>query len=237
MRSFTRCSWWVGVFPSFPFPFICGSNYHAQGFGLSFGSDLYLAISKYGRHDQVLIQGAESEFLHGAFHASNTSADISVLSGSWTFLDSTNNNPYLAKGALRVEFMCTTSWRSAGCYRNPSWPWYRREFPWWSLFFLVPLYAGCSSLANLQRIRSVQLPIMILFSCASYATTKAITIYVTDHVAVVSAFGAIVIGLCGNVWSRLGGGTAFTSMITGVLFLVPVGSIPPRVAFYTYSHT
>lgn len=42
---------------------------------------------------------------------------------------------------------------------------------------------------------------------------------------IVSAVGAFVIGLLGNVYSRLVGGTAFTSMVTGVLFLVPV-SIP-----------
>ncbi|KAI0347819.1 DUF1212-domain-containing protein [Trametopsis cervina] len=175
------------------------------GFGLSFGSDLYLVISKYGRQDESNTQAAESEFLHGAFHASNVSSDISVLTASFTFLDSTDKNPFLFKG----------------CYRNPAWPWYRQQFPWWTLLFLVPLYATCSSVANLQRVRSVQLPVMVLFSCASYATTKIITAYVTDHVAVVSAFGAIVVGLCGNIWSRLGGGTAFTSMITGVLFLVP----------------
>ncbi|TFY59848.1 hypothetical protein EVJ58_g5521 [Rhodofomes roseus] len=33
--------------------------------------------------------------------------------------------------------------------------------------------------------------------------------------------GSVVIGVCGNIWSRLGGGTAFTVMVTGVLFLVP----------------
>ncbi|KAI0094362.1 DUF1212-domain-containing protein [Irpex rosettiformis] len=175
------------------------------GFGLSFGSDLYLAISKYGRNNEAAAQAAESEFLNGTFYANNTSSMISVISGAFTFLDSTGANPYLVKG----------------CYRDPSWPWYRKAFPWWTLLFLVPLYATCSSVANLQRVRSVQLPVMVLFSCAAYATTKSVELYVTDHVAVVSAFGAIVIGLCGNTWSRLGGGTAFTSMITGVLFLVP----------------
>lgn len=111
-----------------------------------------------------------------------------------------------------------------GCYRDPSWPWYRQPFPWWTLFFLVPIYATCSSLANLQRVRSIQLPVMVFFACAAYATTKAVTLYVSDHLSVTSAFGAVVIGLCGNIWSRLGGGTAFTSMITGVLFLVPVSA-------------
>ena len=86
----------------------------------------------------------------------------------------------------------------------------------------MPIYAFCSSLSNLQRVRSVQLIVMVVFSCASYATTKAATLIMGDHTTLISALGALVIGLCGNIWSRLGGGTAFTSMITGVLFLVPV---------------
>ena len=96
--------------------------------------------------------------------------------------------------------------------------------PWWTLLFLVPIYAFCSSLSNLQRLRSVQLIVMVLFACASYATTKAAAFVMGDRITLISALGALVIGLCGNIWSRLGGGTAFTSMTTGVLFLVPVST-------------
>lgn len=175
------------------------------GFGLSFGSDLYLAVSKYGRHNLARTAAEESLFLHGSFLSRNMTAEVTDLPGSFSFLDTTTTNEFLIKG----------------CYRNPAWPWWRQPFPWWTLLFLVPVYATCSSLANLQRVRSVQLPVMVAFACAAYATTKAVALFVSDHLSVVSAFGAVVIGLCGNVWSRLGGGTAFTSMITGVLFLVP----------------
>lgn len=41
---------------------------------------------------------------------------------------------------------------------------------------------------------------------------------------IISAAGAFVIGLLGNAYSRVVGGTAFTSMVTGVLFLVPVST-------------
>lgn len=175
------------------------------GFGLSFGSDFYVGVSKYARHNLAKTAAAESEFLHGVFTSSNQSSDIQQIVGSWMLLDTTSTNHLIIKG----------------CYRDPAWPWWRQPFPWWTLLFLVPIYAFCSSLANLQRVGSVQLPIMVLFSCAAYATTKAVTLYVSDHISVVSALGALVIGLCGNIWSRSGGGTAFTSMITGVLFLVP----------------
>ncbi|PSR76685.1 hypothetical protein PHLCEN_2v8282 [Hermanssonia centrifuga] len=176
-----------------------------QGFGLTFGSELYLAISKYGRQNLGATAAAESEFLHGHFVTNNASAAIQSLGGTFMFLDTTSSNTNIIKG----------------CYRNPDWPWWRQPFPWWTLFFLVPIYAFCSSLANLQRLGSIQLYVMVLFSCASYATTKAATLVMSDRVTLISAFGAFVIGLCGNIWSRVGGGTAFTSMITGVLFLVP----------------
>ena len=42
------------------------------------------------------------------------------------------------------------------------------------------------------------------------------------NTVVVSAIGAFTVGLLGNMYSRKMGGTAFTSMVTGVLFLVPV---------------
>lgn len=86
----------------------------------------------------------------------------------------------------------------------------------------MPLYSTCSSIANLQSIRSIQLPIMVTFSCVAYAANRLASVHISSRGTMVSAFGAFVIGLCGNVYSRVVGGTAFTSMVTGVLFLVPV---------------
>lgn len=80
------------------FAFRLSDIFPSQGFGLSFGSDLYLAISKYGRDNEAAAQAAESEFLTGTFHAANTSSVINAISGAFTFLDSTGANPYLVKG-------------------------------------------------------------------------------------------------------------------------------------------
>ena len=60
---------------------------------------------------------------------------------------------------------------------------------------LVPIYSLCSSLANLQSIRSVQLPIMILFSCTAWGANRLATRFIADRGDIVSAFGAFVIGL------------------------------------------
>jgi len=110
-----------------------------------------------------------------------------------------------------------------GCFRDPEWPWWRQPFPWWTLLFLVPLYSACSSLSNLQNWRSRELYVMVLFSCASYAANTASNVYLPDRGDIVSAVGALVIGTLGNAYSRIWGGTAFTSMVTGVMFLVPSG--------------
>lgn len=92
------------------------------------------------------------------------------------------------------------------------------------MLFLVLIYSTCSSVANLQSIWSVQLLIMVAFSCAAFAANKGANYLISDRSDIVSAFGALVIGMCGNIYSRVVGGTAFTSMVTGVLFLVPVSN-------------
>jgi hypothetical protein len=63
---------------------------------------------------------------------------------------------------------------------------------------------------------------MVLFSCCSYAANRATSVVLPGRTDIISAAGAFVIGSLGNIYSRLVRGTAFTSMVTGVLFLVPV---------------
>lgn len=175
----------------------------------------------------ALIALEESENAHGSVLAFNETPDINMVPwrGSFSFLDVHGSGSHIIKGTTPAHFTTTTFLIPfpLGCFRNPSWPWWRLPLPWWSLFILVPVYSTCSSLANLQDWRSVQLPIMVLFSCMAYAANRGANQLLSDRGDIVSSFGALVIGLCGNVYSRVIGGTAFTSMVTGVLFLVPVG--------------
>jgi len=67
--------------------------------------------------------------------------------------------------------------------------------------------------------------VMVVISCCSYATNKVANHYIFNRSDIVSAIGAFTVGLLGNIYSRKMGGTAFTSMVTGVLFLVPVSVI------------
>lgn len=80
---------------------------HPQGFGLSFGSDLYLAVSSYGRHNLVNTANRESQFLHGSFLTANKSAEVQDLPGTFTFLDTTTVNHIVVKGQSLIP---STSW-------------------------------------------------------------------------------------------------------------------------------
>ncbi|KAL4268084.1 ThrE exporter family protein [Pleurotus pulmonarius] len=131
------------------------------------------------------------------------------------------NTSQVIGGVLGIGEMLEQDHVFKGCYRDGSWPWYRQPFPWWTMLFLVPLYSICSSLSNLQSYRSIQLPVMVIFSCCSYTANKAAALAVPGRTDLSSAAGAFAIGVLGNLYSRIIGGTAFTSMVTGVLFLVP----------------
>lgn len=73
---------------------------------------------------------------------------------------------------------------------------------------------------------------MVAFSCCAYAANRATSVVLPGRTDIVSAAGAFVIGSLGNVYSRVVRGTAFTSMVTGVLFLVPVSILKPMLTWY-----
>ncbi|KAJ7228522.1 DUF1212-domain-containing protein [Mycena pura] len=181
------------------------------GFGLQIGSDFYLLLDRVARRK--------------LFDLSATLNTVSALSGTWTADNNTQNTSVPASGTWTFVQVVPPHMMDIveGCYRPSSFPWYLQPFPVWTAFIIVPLFSLLSSLANLQPWRSRQLPVMVFISCSSYATNKIANHYIFNRSDVVSAIGAFTIGLLGNVYSRKMGGTAFTSMVTGVLFLVPSG--------------
>ncbi|KIO30219.1 hypothetical protein M407DRAFT_225028 [Tulasnella calospora MUT 4182] len=180
------------------------------GFGLTIGSDLYLLLDSNARNAQVMAsEDMNQVVINGRFAASNDSV-ITNFAGSFTFTNGTS----LSSPPNTID----------GCYRDPNWPWYLQPFPIWSLAILVPAFSICSSASNGQPFRSRQLPVMTLISCASFAANTAANHLIFNRSDVVSAIGAFVAGLLGNLYSRVTKtGTSFTSMVTGVLFLVPAG--------------
>ncbi|KAL0580824.1 pheromone-regulated protein prm10 [Marasmius crinis-equi] len=180
------------------------------GFGLTIGSDFYLVVDRRARKAYYSTTNALTNltYVHGHFEFANGTAPSINPSGVIGY-----GNPLSYEQQHIVK----------GCYRNPSWPWMKQSFPWWTLFIMVPIYSTSSSLSNLQRFRSKELIVMVLFSCCSYAANRSASIVLPGRSDLVSATGAFVIGILGNLYSRMAGGTAFTSMVTGVLFLVPSG--------------
>ncbi|KAI0068774.1 DUF1212-domain-containing protein [Artomyces pyxidatus] len=182
------------------------------GFGLQIGSDLYLLFDHNARkHLSVMaISMTHTIAYAGEFIADNSTrfAADTPLFGTFLF----SNGTTLAQQHI-VD----------GCYRPTSFPWYLQPFPFWSEFITVPAFSTLSSLANLQPWRTFDLVVMVVISCASYAANKAANHFIFNRSDVVSLIGAFVVGVLGNVYSRRFSGTAFTSMVTGVLFLVPSG--------------
>ncbi|KAG8834067.1 hypothetical protein FRC17_009630 [Serendipita sp. 399] len=180
------------------------------GFGLTIGSDLYYILDPRAKRERLheAMRATPTTTLHGRFISENSTAFPS-FEGSFTFANSTERYD---SGGSTVQ-----------CFRDPAWPWYQQDFPFWTLFLLVPAFSLFSSSWNLQPLKSKQLPVMIIISCAAYAANTAANRYIYNRSDVVSAIGAFVVGILGNAYSRIFRGTAFQSMVIGVLFLVPSG--------------
>ncbi|KAG9039649.1 hypothetical protein FRB95_009230 [Tulasnella sp. JGI-2019a] len=195
------------------------------GFGLTIGSDLYFVLDPAARAAQAeAAANYASVVVHGSFVADNATS-AAVFAGSFVFSNTT--------GPVNVAEPSGGS-----CFRDPNWPWYLQPFPLWSLGILVPAFSIFSSAANGQPFRSKQLPVMVFISCASFAANDAASRFIFNRSDVVSAIGAFVVGILGNLYSRITKtGTSFTSMVTGVLFLVPSGIAATGGLSGTYSGT
>ncbi|KAF7789738.1 hypothetical protein EIP86_000684 [Pleurotus ostreatoroseus] len=181
------------------------------GFGLQFGSDLFLIFDQSARKDldTLAARAAATVTVTGSYIADNSTMLPEGLArmGAFSFTPSTPLiRQYITKG----------------CYRPPTFPWYLQPFPWWTQLIIVPVFSILSSLNNEQPI-NWDLIVMVVISCVSYTANKVADHFIFNRSDVVSAIGAFVVGLLGNLYSRRMGGTAFTSMVTGVLFLVPSG--------------
>ncbi|KAG8692434.1 hypothetical protein FRC08_009782 [Ceratobasidium sp. 394] len=194
------------------------------GFSLTIGSDFYYLVDSSARRriTAALNNISDTYDLPGVF--TNDNGQV-VFDGAFTFLKPaasvSNNVKYVSKG----------------CIRDLNGPWYLQHLPVWTLFILVPLYSIISSLWKLQPLRSKQLPIMVTISCASYAANKAANRFIFNRSDVVSAIGAFVTGILGNVYARIFRGTAFTAMVTAVSFLVPSGIAAAGGLAQTYENS
>ncbi|KAF8681507.1 hypothetical protein RHS04_03548 [Rhizoctonia solani] len=181
------------------------------GFSLTIGSDLYFLADKSARHrrEEATAIMASQVTIHGQFKSDNMT--VFPFNGTFIFKNITADIP------------SSSHYQAKGCYRDPNWPWYLHEFPAWTLFILVPLFSLFGSFASMQPLRSMQLPVMVFISCAAFAANKAANRYIFNRSDVVSAIGAFVVGVLGNLYSRVFRGTAFVVMVNGIGFLIPSG--------------
>ena len=165
------------------------------GFGITIGSDLFYVIDRPARRaataaaaaaeSVVKLQGQfiptqlESSFLPGV----NASTPLVPFNGTFTFSNSTVDayNSNLQQGNII-------------CPRPDGLPWYRQSMPPLYLILFVPLFSILLSMWNMQPLKSRQLPVMVVISCAGYLTNTMANHYIFDRSDVVSAIGAFVIG-------------------------------------------
>lgn len=92
--------------------------------------------------------------------------------------------------------------------------------PWWRFLF-VPLFTIGLALVNQSSLR--QLPPMVVISGAGYAAQYFANKRLTNASGLTSAIGAFVIGILGNMYSRIGHGLAFAAMLPAIFVQVPSG--------------
>lgn len=78
-------------------------------------------------------------------------------------------------------------------------------------------------LAFVNQANFRQLPVMGIISSAGYAVTYFTSSKVAGSSEFTSAIGAVVIGILGNVYSRVGHGLAFAAMLPAIFVQVPSG--------------
>ncbi|WVQ96347.1 hypothetical protein IAU59_003452 [Kwoniella sp. CBS 9459] len=144
--------------------------------------------------------------IEGSFTSNNTYWDQTFNNGTFTFTNGSSS---------------TEQATNVACYRNPEWTqwWYTEPSDWW-LFLLVPLFAFSLAVWFRADYRSMDMLVMVIVACAGYVVNFFLTDQI-DQSNVVSAVSAFTLGILGNLYSRLGGGSAFPSMVVGILLLVP----------------
>lgn len=90
----------------------------------------------------------------------------------------------------------------------------------WRIFF-VPLFSLCLGLINQARWR--QTPIMILISSIAYVGTYFAGKHFANVTEFTAAIGAFIIGILGNMYSRIGKGMAVAAMLPAIFVQVPSG--------------
>lgn len=91
---------------------------------------------------------------------------------------------------------------------------------WWRVLF-VPMFTVGLALVNQAHWK--QIPVMVVISSAGYVVTYFSNKRLQSASELTSAIGAFVIGILGNMYSRVGHGLAFAAMLPAIFVQVPSG--------------
>ncbi|WVF68805.1 hypothetical protein IAT40_003577 [Kwoniella sp. CBS 6097] len=173
--------------------------------GLGIGSEIWDAFGP-SQPSENMSSTPSMATIEGSFTSNNTYWDQTFNNGTFTFTNGSST---------------TEQATNVACYRNPDWTywWYTEPSDWW-LFLLVPLFAFSLAVWFRADYRSKDMLVMVIVACAGYVVNFFLTDQI-DQSNVVSAVSAFTLGILGNLYSRLGGGSAFPSMVVGILLLVP----------------
>ncbi|EJU01800.1 DUF1212-domain-containing protein [Dacryopinax primogenitus] len=116
-------------------------------------------------------------------------------------------------------------------------PWWQQQAsPWWA-FLCVPGFSFALSLRNQAPWNRKEFVVMILISCAGWATNHFSSLKFVNRTDIIAMLGALVVGVCGNLYGRfIGQGMSFVVMVTGILFQVP-SSINGLLSFASLANT
>lgn len=148
-----------------------------------------------------------SETVTGSFTSNNTAFDNLFQNGTFTFMNGTSS---------------TESTSEVSCYRNPGLTdWWYVTPPDWTLFITVPVFAFALALWFRQDWKSRDMVVSTVVASLGYLVNYWIKPLLSDDSDVASALQAFVVGILGNMYSRVARGSAFPSMVVGILLAVP----------------
>lgn len=177
-------------------------------FGIAIGAEIMDATGV--KQTQAATTGGNSVqtvTISGSFLSNDTAFDESFRNGTFMFSNGTTS----------------TQDAQVACYRDPMLAglWYYETLPSWTLLFLVPIFAAALAVWFRADWRSRDMGVMIVVASIGYVVAFFIKEALPSRTDVQSAVAAFAIGLAGNIYSRLAGGSAFPSMVVGILLEVP----------------
>ncbi|CCG25038.1 hypothetical protein CORT_0G03620 [Candida orthopsilosis Co 90-125] len=90
----------------------------------------------------------------------------------------------------------------------------------WRILF-VPLFATCLGLINQAKWR--QLPIMVIIASIGYIASYFAGKHFSNVTEFTACIGAFIVGICGNLYSRIWKGVAVSAMLPAIFVQVPSG--------------